>query len=129
LGVLLWGGGVAVRPFLGLILGRQYAAIGPIFLILVAARAGLLPAIPLTVLFFVQDRTRAVAVVALVQLATLIVGGYSLISAHGAMGAAWTQLLVTAVAIIAALTLSWSSLAEKQPAFGTEGKRAAVVGS
>ena len=129
LGVLLFCGGVAVRPFLGLILGPQYAAIGPIFLVLIVARAGLLPAIPLTVLFFVQDRTRAVAVVALVQLATLIVGGYSLISAHGAMGAAWTQVLVTVAAIIAVLMLSWSSLAQNEPAFEAEEKRAAVVGS
>jgi O-antigen/teichoic acid export membrane protein len=129
-GVLLWCGGVAVRPFLGLILGPQYATIGPLFLILVAARAGVLPVIPLNVLFFAQDRTRAVAAVALIQLAALIIGGYSLIPGHGAMGAAWTQLLVTVAAIVGALALSWSSLAaQNQPTIEPEEKRPAVVGS
>jgi O-antigen/teichoic acid export membrane protein len=128
-GLLFWCGGLAVHPFLGLILGRQYATIGPIFLILVAARAGVLPVIPLNVLFFAQDRTRAVAAVALIQLAALVVGGYTLIPGHGAMGAAWTQLLVTVAAIIAALTLSWSSLAQNQSRIEPEEKRAAVVGS
>jgi O-antigen/teichoic acid export membrane protein len=129
LGVLLWSGAVAVRPFLGIILGHQYSAIGPIFLILIAARVGVLLVIPLNVLFFVQDRTRAVAVVAMVQLAALVIGGYSLISAHGAMGAACTQLLVSVTAIIASLTLSWSSLARKRSLFETGEKRAAAVGS
>ena len=113
LGALLWCGGAAVRPFLGLILGQQYATIGPIFLILVAARVGVLPVIPLNVLFFAQDRTRAVAAVAVIQLVALIVGGYRLIPAHGAMGAAWTQLLVTGAAIVGTLALTWPSLADR----------------
>ena len=46
-------GGVAVRPFLGLILGRQYATIGTIFLILVAARAGVSDA---SVYYHFRDR-------------------------------------------------------------------------
>jgi O-antigen/teichoic acid export membrane protein len=126
-GLLLFCGGVAARPFLGLILGRQYATIGPIFLVLVAARVGVLPVIPLNTLFFAQDRTRAVAAVAVVQLAALIIGGYSLIPGLGAMGAAWTQLLVTIAAIVAAVTLSWSSLAQDPPTIETEQKSQAVV--
>jgi O-antigen/teichoic acid export membrane protein len=128
-GVLLWCGGVAVRPFLGLILGPQYATIGPLFLILVVARAGVLPVIPLNVLFFAQDRTRAVAAVALIQLAALIIGGYSLIPGHGAMGAAWTQLLVTAAAMVGALALSWSSLVDRPPEMETGQKSVAAIGS
>jgi len=128
-GLFLWCGGAAVRPFLGLILGRQYATIGPIFLILVAARAGVLPVIPLNVLFFAQDRTRAVALVALIQLAALIIGGYSLIPGHGAMGAAWTQLLVTVAAMISALALAWSSLVDRPPEIETGQKSVAAIGS
>ena len=128
-GLFLWCGGAAVRPFLGLILGRQYATIGPIFLILVAAQAGVLPVIPLNVLFFAQDRTRAVALVALIQLAALIIGGYSLIPGHGAMGAAWTQLLVTVAAMISALALAWSSLVDRPPEIETGQKSVAAIGS
>jgi O-antigen/teichoic acid export membrane protein len=128
-GVLLWCGGVAVRPFLGLILGPQYATIGPLFLILVAARAGVLPVIPLNVLFFAQDRTRAVAAVALIQLAALIIGGYSLIPGHGAMGAAWTQLLVTVAAMVGALALAWSSLVDRPSEIETGQKSVAAIGS
>jgi O-antigen/teichoic acid export membrane protein len=129
LGVLLWCGGAAVRPFLGLILGPQYTNIGPLFLILVTARVGVLPVIPITVLFFVQDRTRAVAVVALVQLIALIISGYSLIPGRGAMGAAWTQLLVTVAAIIVTLTLSWSSLVDRPSEIETGQKSVAAIGS
>jgi O-antigen/teichoic acid export membrane protein len=129
LGLLLWCGGAAARPFLGLILGPQYADIGPIFLILVAARVGVLPVIPLNVLFFAQDRTRAVAAVAVIQLVALIVGGYSLIPWHGAVGAAWTQLLVTGAAIIGTLALAWSSLADGPPEVESDQKSVATVGS
>ena len=85
--------------------------------------------IPLNVLFFVQDRTRAVAAVALIQLAALITGGYSLIPGHGAMGAAWTQLLVTAAAMVGALVLAWSSLVDRPPEIETGQKSVAAIGS
>ena len=126
----LWLGGALVRPFLGAILGARYSHAAPIFLILVTARVAVLPIIPLTTLFFAAERTRSLALIGLIQLAVLVVAGWVLIPAYGAVGAAWTQLLVTIAAVISCVALAvpmmvnWSAQTEQE-----EPKRLAEVGS
>src|SRR5262249_40942211 len=77
--VAIWGLGFATASFIPALLGKQYAAAAPIFVILLAARVTLVPLVPLTLLFFATDRTRAGAVAAATQLIILVAGGLILI--------------------------------------------------
>jgi O-antigen/teichoic acid export membrane protein len=109
--IFVWCLGFATAPFIPALLGKQYATAAPIFVILLAARVALIPLVPLTLLFFATDRTRAGAVAAVIQLMILVVAGLILIPSHGATGAAWTQNFVTAGAVAYLALFAWSSLA------------------
>jgi O-antigen/teichoic acid export membrane protein len=111
LGVAVWVLGFATAPLIPAVLGQRYAAAAPIFVILLTARVALVPLVPLTLLFFATDRTRAGALAAVTQLTILVAGGLILIPSHGALGAAWTQNLVTAGAVAYMAIFAWSSLA------------------
>ncbi len=99
-GAIVWGISLVASPLIPLLLGERYASAAPIFLILVAARAPLIPLVPLSLLFFATDSTRAGAWAAMVQLAVLVGGSLLLIPSFGARGAAWTEVLVTGAAFV-----------------------------
>jgi O-antigen/teichoic acid export membrane protein len=104
---VVYGLGLLASLFIPSILGEQYAASVPIFLILLAARAGVIPLIPLGIVFYATDRTRAGAVLGIIQLVVLTGSGLVLIPRYGASGAAWTSVLVTLSALLCMLVLAW----------------------
>jgi len=108
--IAVWCLGFATAPLIPVLLGDRYETAAPIFVILLAARVALIPLVPLTLLFFATDRTRAGAMAAVIQLIILAAGGLILIPNYGAAGAAWTQNLVTAGAVVYIAIFAWSRL-------------------
>lgn len=122
---LVWGVGVLASPLIPTLLGAQYAASVPIFLILLSARALCIPLTPLSLLFFATDQTRSGAHYALFQLLVLVGVGLLLIPNYGAEGAAWTQVVVAAAAVGYVVIFAWPYLASSKEIrsrpFGNQG--------
>lgn len=119
LGGLLWGVGLLASLFIGPLFGRSYLGSVPVFLVLLVARAILIPLTPLNLLLLTTSRTRASALFAGVQLVALVVTGLSLIPMFGAAGAAWTQVLVSAVSAVCLVIMTRPMLtAAKHPVHG-----------
>ncbi|HWT79085.1 MAG TPA: hypothetical protein VN648_09825, partial [Candidatus Methylomirabilis sp.] len=92
---IVYGLGLLASPFIPVLVGERYAASVPIFLIVLAARAAVIPLVPLSLLFYPTNSTRAGAVFAATQLVVLVVFGLILVPTYGAAGAAWTSVLVS----------------------------------
>ncbi len=103
--------GVLASPLIPVLLGERYAASVPVFLIILAARGAIIPLVPISLLFFPTDRTRAGAAFAALQLAALVISGLALIPRYGATGAAWTSVLVTLTAAVYLVCFAWPYLA------------------
>jgi O-antigen/teichoic acid export membrane protein len=112
---LLMGLGLLASPLIPVLLGERYAASIGVFLILLAARSALIPLTPLSLLFFATDRTRAAAWFGIMQIAVLAAVGRVLIPIYGALGAAWTQVLVTVAVIMYLVIFAWPYLTSPRP--------------
>jgi O-antigen/teichoic acid export membrane protein len=110
LSALLVGLGLLVSPLIPVLLGERYVASMGVFLILLAARSALIPLVPLGLLFFATDRTPAVALFGIMQIVVLGAVGPVLIPSYGALGAAWTQVVVIAVATVYLVIFAWPYL-------------------
>ena len=121
---LVYGCGLLASRFIPMLLGGQYAASVPIFLIVLAARAGVSPLVPLSLWFYATDRIRAGAVAGAVQLAVLVGAGLVLIPRYGAWGAAWTSVLVTLSALVYMVIFARPYLGTREPAvYGSAAQR------
>jgi O-antigen/teichoic acid export membrane protein len=114
---LVYGFGLLASPLIPSVLGERYAPSVPIFLVALAARAGVIPLVPLSLLFYATDRIRAGAVAGAIQLAALVGAGVVLIPRYGAWGAAWTSVLVTLSGLLYMVVFAWPYLAGARAPF------------
>jgi O-antigen/teichoic acid export membrane protein len=107
---LLWGLGILASLLIPALVGERYAAAVPIFLVLLPTRIALIPLVPLSLLFFATDRTRAGALFGAVQLAVLGGAALVLLPTYGALGMAWAKVLVTVAAAAYLVVFAWPYL-------------------
>jgi O-antigen/teichoic acid export membrane protein len=106
--------GLLASPLIPILLGESYRGSVPIFLIILAAHSLLIPMIPMRLLLFATDRTQIGAMLAALQLAVLLASGLLLIPVYGASGAAWTQVIVSLVAIVLLSIFAWPRTSKEE---------------
>jgi O-antigen/teichoic acid export membrane protein len=100
LGAVVYLLGAAAGRLIVPVFGHAYADSVGIFRILLAVQAARLALVPLGLLFFAMDRTRAGAAFNAVELGVLAGSGFLLIPRYGASGAAWSQVFVLVAAAL-----------------------------
>jgi O-antigen/teichoic acid export membrane protein len=114
---IIYGLGLMVGPAIPMVLGEGYRGSAPLFLVILAAHALLIPLIPVRLLLFATDRTQTGAMLAAAQLAVALVAGLFLIPTFGAPGAAWTQVVVSLSAVILLSVFAWPHSSKEDAAF------------